>query len=65
MQDMQLMDAADIPSPTFKKEIQKHFIKRAARSYDLNEQAIEKALEEISGKEIIENTGISSNLSGQ
>ncbi|MFM6079170.1 MAG: hypothetical protein ACKPCI_11765 [Dolichospermum sp.] len=64
LQDMQLMDAAAIPSPTFKKEIQKHFIKRAARSYDLDEQAIEKALEEISGKEIIENTGISSNLSG-
>ncbi|MFM6248020.1 MAG: hypothetical protein ACKPEQ_02530, partial [Dolichospermum sp.] len=65
LQDMQLIDAAAIPSPTFKEEIQKHFIKRAARIYDLNEQAIEKALEEISGKEIIENTGISSNLSRQ
>lgn len=59
---MQLMDAAAIPSPTFKKEIQKHFVRRAARSYDLDPQALEKALEEISNNKTAENTGlISSN----
>ena len=47
LEDMALIDAANIPSPVFKKEVQKHFVKRAARSYDLEPQAIEKALEEI------------------
>jgi hypothetical protein len=57
LQDMQLMDVAAIPSPTFKKEIQKHFVKRAARSYDLDAIAIEKALGEISNNKTAENTG--------
>ena len=57
LQDMQLMDAAAIPSPTFKKEIQKHFVKRVARSYDLDPQAIEKALGEISKNKTAENIG--------
>ena len=60
LQDMQLMDVAAIPSPTFRKEIQKHFVKRAARSYDLDPQAIEKALEEISNNKTAENTGFMS-----
>ena len=47
LQDMQLIESANIPSPTFKKEIQKHFIKRAARVYDLDPQAIEIALKEV------------------
>ncbi len=47
LQDMQLMDAAAIKSVTFKKEIQKHFVKRAARVYDLDQSAVQKALEEI------------------
>jgi hypothetical protein len=51
------MDAAAIASPTFKKEIQKHFVKRAARSYDLDAIAIEKALGEISNNKTAENTG--------
>ena len=49
LQDMALIDAANIPSPAFKKELQKHFVKRAARSYDLDPEAINKALEEING----------------
>jgi hypothetical protein len=47
LQDMQMIDAANIPSPSFKKEIQKHFIKRAARSYDLNPESVQAALDEI------------------
>lgn len=45
--DMQGLEAANIPSATFKKEIQKHFVKRAARIYDLDQNAIEKSLLEI------------------
>lgn len=45
--DMEGIATANIPSPTFKKEIQKHFIKRAARVYDLEQNAVQKALEEI------------------
>jgi hypothetical protein len=45
--DMQGIAAVNIPSPTFKKEIQKHFVKRAARAYDLEQHAVQKALEEI------------------
>jgi hypothetical protein len=48
---MALIDTANILSPTFKKEIQKHFVKRAARSYDLDPQAVQRALEEIDGSE--------------
>jgi hypothetical protein len=45
--DMEGIATANIPSPTFKKEIQKHFVKRAARVYDLDQQAVEQALLEI------------------
>ena len=47
LEDMALIDAANIPSPVFKKEVQKHFVKRAARTYDLDTNAVNKALEEI------------------
>jgi len=45
--DMQGISAANIPSPTFKKELQKHFIKRVARVYDLDQNAVEQSLKEI------------------
>jgi len=47
LQDMELMEQVNIPSPTFNKEIKKHFVKRAARVYDLNPQSVELALQEI------------------
>jgi hypothetical protein len=47
LEDMALIDTANIPSPIFKKEVQKHFVKRAARSYDLDPQAVQLALAEI------------------
>ena len=45
--DMEGIAAANIPSPTFKKEIQKHFVKRAARVYDLDQNAVQQSLSEI------------------
>ena len=45
--DMEGISSANIPSPTFKKEIQKHFVKRAARVYDLEQGAVDIALQEI------------------
>ncbi|MBO3459966.1 hypothetical protein G7B40_040275 [Aetokthonos hydrillicola Thurmond2011] len=45
--DMQGIATAAIPSPTFKKEIQKHFVKRAARVYDLDQNAVVRSLSEI------------------
>ena len=47
LQDMQAIEAIDIPSPTFKKEVQKHFIKRAGRVYDLDPMAISLSMDEI------------------
>lgn len=51
LEDLTGIEAAQIPSPTFKKEVQKHFVKRAARVYDLDAQAVEIALQEISNSE--------------
>jgi hypothetical protein len=45
--DMASIETANIPSPTFRKEILKHFIKRAGRIYDLDEVAITDAVNEI------------------
>ncbi|WP_339379205.1 hypothetical protein [aff. Roholtiella sp. LEGE 12411] len=45
--DMEGLAAASIPSLTFKKEIKKHFIKRAAKVYDLDQNAVQRSLEEI------------------
>ncbi|RAM49095.1 MAG: hypothetical protein C6Y22_24620 [Hapalosiphonaceae cyanobacterium JJU2] len=45
--DMEGIATANILSPTFKKEIQKHFVRRAARVYDLDQNAVERSLEEI------------------
>ncbi|MCC5618112.1 hypothetical protein LC605_24105 [Nostoc sp. CHAB 5836] len=45
--DMEGIATANIPSLTFKKEIQKHFVKRAARVYDLDQNAVEQSLQEI------------------
>jgi len=45
--DMGLLDQADIPSPSFKKEMQKVTIKRFARRYDIDSDAVERAIAEI------------------
>lgn len=45
--DMVGIESANIPSPTFNKEVIKHFIKRAGRIYDLDEEAITTALAEV------------------
>lgn len=47
LQDLQNIKLSNIPSPTFNQEIYKHFVKRVARVYDLNPQAIDLAIEEI------------------
>jgi hypothetical protein len=52
LEDMALIDTANIPSPIFKKEVQKHFVKRAARSYDLDPQAVQSALAEIDATDL-------------
>ena len=52
LQDMQMINAANIPSPSFKKEIQKHFIKRAARTYDLDPKSVQAALEEVESESV-------------
>jgi hypothetical protein len=52
LEDMALIDTANIPSPIFKKEVQKHFVKRAARSYDLDPQAVQSVLAEIDATDL-------------
>ena len=50
--DMEGIEGANIPSPTFNKEIIKHFIKRAGRIYDLDEEAITTALNEVDAADL-------------
>jgi len=47
LNDLTGIDQAQIPSPTFKKAVQKHFIKRVARTYDLEQSEVQQALQEI------------------
>jgi len=59
LEDMALIDAANIPSQIFKKEIKKHFVKRAARCYDLDPEAVYEALEEIDNNNMTEDKELS------
>lgn len=54
LEDMVGIKTANIPSPTFNKEIIKHFIKRAGRIYDLDESSITDALAEVDACEMEE-----------
>lgn len=47
LSDLEEIRRAKIPSTTFNNEIVKHFVKRAARIYDLDEDAIALALTEL------------------
>lgn len=51
LQDLDLIKKVNIPSEAFNKEIYKHFVKRAGRVYDLDEQVINLAITEIESKE--------------
>lgn len=58
LSDLEEIRKANIPSATFNNEIVKHFVKRAGRIYDLDEDAIAIALDELCRIEnIIENMG--------
>lgn len=58
LSDLEEIRKANIPSPTFNNEIVKHFVKRAGRIYDLDEDAIAIALDELCQIEnIIEDMG--------